>query len=298
MLLGGFHFLVAGMAFLDDGRDDNPGSEKDDESDGSKNHFHSYYLRYGLFLAYTLIIEPAYFMKMTTRLNQGYGFITTTLRDTREGAVIMAYKSQATGEAILGEDAKQYAGHEKWAGLMFGGIAGTIGRTKTKGRFLEMGAGPGFLAVMLAQRYPDIDFTLVDLSPDMADVAREQIKQKGTAIKYRYLVGDVADTAFMAEVGVYDCVYTTFSLHHWKDRETGLKNLWNVVAAGGALIIHDFRRINWLGALMGSGGLGKSVRSAFKPKELEDALHKVGADDIDVRTFPWSPFQTVIARKQ
>lgn len=210
----------------------------------------------------------------------------------------MSEKVPFPGEAILGEEARHYAGHEKYAGLMYGGTMKTIRRAKQYGRFLEMGAGPGFLAVMLAERCPDIDFTLVDLSPDMAEVAHEYIAKKKISFNYRYLVGDVADTVFMAELGTYDCVYTTFSLHHWRDPETGLKNLWNVISPGGVLVIHDFRRIGWPGTLFGSGGMGKSIRSSFTPKALEAVLRKIGVDDFRIKAFPWSPFQTVIARKK
>jgi len=206
---------------------------------------------------------------------------------------------QVADGAILGEDARHYAGHQKYASIMYRGIVDNIGSLKQNGRFLEMGAGPGFLAVMLAKKYSDIDITLVDFSPDMADVAVEYIGGSGIEKgRLHYIVGDVADTAFMQELGTYDCVFTTFSLHHWSNPEVSLINLWRAVERGGVLYIHDFRRIGWLAALLGSGGLGKSVRSSFTPRELKALLeNKVGIKDVRVETRLHSPFQTVIARK-
>jgi hypothetical protein len=50
------------------------------------------------------------------------------------------------------EKVHKYAeGHKKYAGLMYRGMVKRVGAIKSSGRFLEMGAGPGFLAVMMAQ---------------------------------------------------------------------------------------------------------------------------------------------------
>lgn len=201
--------------------------------------------------------------------------------------------------AIVGEAARHYAGLKKWAGIMYRGIAATIGRSASRGRFLEMGAGPGFLAVMLAVKYPGITFTLADLSPDMADIAGEHISKSGAdASRFSYAVGDVCDRGFVESLGQFDCVYSTFSLHHWQEPEAALDNLWRVVAPGGVLVIHDFRRIGWLAALSGNGGMGKSVKRSFKPEELRKLLQQSGAADITVRTPVFSVFQTVTAWKQ
>jgi SAM-dependent methyltransferase len=154
------------------------------------------------------------------------------------------------------------------------------------------------MAVILAKKYPGITLTLVDLSPDMAKAATGYINESGMARRIRYLVGDGGDAAFINALGAYDCVYTTFSLHHWREPETSLRNLWQAVAPGGVMVVHDFRRINWLASLAGSGGMGKSIRSSFKPEEMKSMLQKIGATDVSVKALPWSLFQTAVAKKQ
>ena len=112
------------------------------------------------------------------------------------------------------ERARQYAaGHKKWAGLMYGGMVKRVRGLKVSGRFLEMGAGPGFLAMMLAREYPAIKITAVDLSPDMVEVAKEYIARYKLADRISYVVGDVGDRELMQSLGKYNFVYSTLSLH-------------------------------------------------------------------------------------
>ena len=83
-------------------------------------------------------------------------------------------------EAITGmQEACRYAAsHHKYSGLMYGSFIKSINKLGLSGRYLEMGAGPGFLAMMLADRRQDIEITAVDLSPDMVAVAGELIREK------------------------------------------------------------------------------------------------------------------------
>jgi 2-polyprenyl-3-methyl-5-hydroxy-6-metoxy-1,4-benzoquinol methylase len=196
------------------------------------------------------------------------------------------------------EKVHKYAeGHKKYAGLMYQGMVKRVGAIKSSGRFLEMGAGPGFLAVMMAQEYPDIAITAVDLSPDMAAVAKEYISENGLADRIDYVIGDVGDRELIQRLGKFDLVYATYSLHHWKDPENALLNLWNAVADDGALYIYDFRRSGLLCRLPFKGGLIDSMKAAFTPQEIKAVLKKIGTTKYTIESgFP-GLMQSVIARK-
>jgi len=165
------------------------------------------------------------------------------------------------------------------------------------GDYLEMGAGPGLLAVMVARQNPEINITAVDLSSDMAAVADEYITENKLENRIRYLVGDVSDEKMVENLGKFNFVYSTFSLHHWEEPEKSLRNLWNAVADNGMLYVYDFRRIGWLCSLPLGGGEIESMRASYSPKEIRGIMEKIGITDYKIRTsFPFL-FQTVIARK-
>jgi 2-polyprenyl-3-methyl-5-hydroxy-6-metoxy-1,4-benzoquinol methylase len=211
----------------------------------------------------------------------------------------MVVRTEQKEEDLWGkEKVHKYAeGHKKYAGLMYGGMVKRVGAIKSSGRFLEMGAGPGFLSVMMAQKYPEIVITAVDLSPDMAAVAKEYISENGLADRIDYVIGDVGDQELIQRLGKFDLVYATYSLHHWKDPENAILNLWNAVAEGRALYIYDFRRSGLLCRLPFKGGIFESMKAAFTPKEIKVVLKKIGVTKYTIESgFP-GLMQSVIARK-
>jgi len=47
-----------------------------------------------------------------------------------------------------------------------------------KGKYLEVGAGPGVLTVEIARTYPGVEITALELLPDMVRVGREYVARK------------------------------------------------------------------------------------------------------------------------
>jgi len=129
----------------------------------------------------------------------------------------MPQRIEQKEEAIGGvEEARKYAeAHKKYARLMYRAFFKELGALHVSGDYLEMGAGPGFLAIMIAERDPDVNITAVDLSLDMATVANEYINERKLQDRINYVVGDVGDQDMMEGLGKFDLVYSTFSLHHW-----------------------------------------------------------------------------------
>ena len=205
----------------------------------------------------------------------------------------------AQEEEIAGIDnARKYAEkHKKYAGLMYRGILKDIRANGISGNYLEMGAGPGLLAVMVARQNPEINITAIDLSPGMATVANEYISKNGLENRIRYLVGDVNDEKMLQKLGKFNFVYSTFSMHDWKAPENSLRNLWNSVEDKGMLYIYDFKRIGWLCSLPLRGREIESMRASYSPNEIRDIFRKIGITDCRITTpFPLL-FQSIIAHR-
>jgi 2-polyprenyl-3-methyl-5-hydroxy-6-metoxy-1,4-benzoquinol methylase len=202
-------------------------------------------------------------------------------------------------EAIGGiEEARKYAqAHRKYDGLMYRAFLKDLKALRISGNYLEIGAGPGFLAVMIAERNPDVSITAVDLSPEMVAVANEYINERKLQDRIHCVVGDVGDQDMMEGLGKFDLVYSTFSLHHWKDPEASIPNLWNAVKDNGILYIHDFKRVWWLCFLPLEGGEIVSIKASYTPKEIGVILQELGITNYKIKTlFPFF-LQSIIACK-
>jgi SAM-dependent methyltransferase len=91
---------------------------------------------------------------------------------TRTFVLSMHYRALAIGRAVIGE-------------LNLAGVK----------RLLDVGGGPGTYSVLIAQAYPEIHCTVLDL-PDVVAVADELIRQQGCQERVRTLAGDYRTTTF------------------------------------------------------------------------------------------------------
>jgi 3-hydroxy-5-methyl-1-naphthoate 3-O-methyltransferase len=91
---------------------------------------------------------------------------------TRSFVMAMHDKAVGTGRAIL-----------RWLDL--------AGRK----RLLDVGGGPGTISVLIAQAFPEIHCTVLDL-PAIVNVARELIESQGAAARVSVLAGDYHTTPF------------------------------------------------------------------------------------------------------
>ncbi len=116
-------------------------------------------------------------------------------------------------------------------------VARRVAALQPGGRVLEVGPGPGHLAVRLARLAPNLRIVGLDVSPDMARRARRRAINKRVADQVRMQVGDVAALPFPD--GTFDLAVSTFSLHHWEDAAVGLAEIHRVLRPGGTLLLYD-----------------------------------------------------------
>ena len=100
-------------------------------------------------------------------------------------------------------------------------------------RVLDIGCGPGQLAVELAQR--GLRVTATDLDPAM--VERAEIRLAAVDPAADAVVADVAALPF--DDGAFDLVVSTLSLHHWGDVPAGAREIARVLAPRGRALVFD-----------------------------------------------------------
>ena len=124
--------------------------------------------------------------------------------------------------------------------------------------------------------------TAVDVDPDEIRRAREKAARAASAGQARpeFLVADVARMPF--DDASFDLVVSTFSMHHWDDKEAGLAEVWRVLRPGSRALIWDLRR-------------GFSLFHLRTPDPL-DGLAEAPLELRDVREWAW-PFGFTFFRR-
>lgn len=203
-------------------------------------------------------------------------------------------------EAITGIDrARKYAeDQKKYVKFLYAPLLKDVKALKLDGDFLEIGAGPGLLSILIAERNPNVNITIADISSDMVTVADEYVKAKNLQGRIRCLVVDANDEGTIARLGQFDLVYSTFSMHHWKDPIKSISNLWSSVKDNGLLYIYDFKRVWWLSHLPIKSGDIDSIRASYTPLEIRNMLKKLNITNFELKTrFPCF-IQSIIACKK
>jgi SAM-dependent methyltransferase len=107
------------------------------------------------------------------------------------------------------------------------------------GSVLDVGCGPGHLAIRLA-RDLDLEVTALDLDPAMiAQAIKNANRLMPAADRPVLVVGSVDYLPFADET--FDVVVSTFSSHHWANPKVGLTEIGRVLRPGGRAIIWDFK---------------------------------------------------------
>ena len=194
------------------------------------------------------------------------------------------------------QSARRYAEMAERLPVQYRGFLKELKALGIRGRYLEIGPGPGILAATIAQDNPDVQITGVELSPHMASVAREYVEGKGLEDRVQFVVGDAGDGDLINALGKFDLVYGTYTLHHWKDPRKVICNLIGAVTDGGALYLYDLRRVWWLYWVPVRDGFWDSIRAAYVAGEIQGMFRELGVDRYEIKkVFPF--MQSIIVRK-
>lgn len=119
---------------------------------------------------------------------------------------------------------------------------------QAQGEAVDLGCGPGYLAVELARHAPGLHVTGIDLSDQMLAEAERFAAQVGYEDQVSFRRGDVARIPFPDNS--LDLVVSTLSLHHWSDPVAVLDEIARVLREpqphaeqpSGAFLVFDLRR--------------------------------------------------------
>ena len=199
-------------------------------------------------------------------------------------------------ESFSGPDnARQYAESAKKSMLRYRTFLKKLESLDIKGKYLEIGAGPGVLTTEIARIHTTVEITAVELSQDMATVGREYVADNGLEDRIEFLVGSAEDESLINSLGKFNLVYCTYTLHHWEDAEKAIRNLSRVLADGGVLYLYDLRRVWWLYWAPIRNGFFNSIRAAYTPAEVKSMLQRLDFEHSEIRNeFPF--MQSVFTR--
>ena len=195
------------------------------------------------------------------------------------------------------ENANKYLNDAKNASkARFSNFLSSLKKLDIKGRYLEIGSGPGILTQVVATQHPNAEIIANDISPEMIKLAQQDLAEDlKTRIKYK--IGDACNINSIKDLGTFDLIYSTFTLHHWDDAELAIKNLSSMLNDNGLLYIHDLKRVFWLYYIKSKSGFFKSIRAAYRPDEIKTMLNEIGIKNYKIETiFPFF-MQSILIRK-
>jgi SAM-dependent methyltransferase len=155
---------------------------------------------------------------------------------------------------------------------------------------LEIGPGPGWIGIQLAQSHPAVRVTGIDTSAAFVLIANENSRREGVADRVAFTLGDATEMKGLADDS-FDAVFSSQSFHYWDPPECALDQIARVLKPLGVFCIGDDRRdMNWQGklqVLLGRCFLSRrigtawaqSVMGCLTPSEAADVLQRSGLRD-------------------
>lgn len=169
---------------------------------------------------------------------------------------------------------------------------------KESPKILDLGAGTGLLTKYLLEKYPEAEFTLIDLSEEMLKIAENRFKCNNN---FKYIVADYS-TYDLANS--FDMVVSSLSIHHLEDEDKKklYKKVYNSLNQGGIFLnadqvigstpnIDKIYQKNWLQKIEENNFSGPEKNTAIErmkfdnPATLENNLKWLtdcGFKDVDV----------------
>jgi ubiquinone/menaquinone biosynthesis C-methylase UbiE len=143
------------------------------------------------------------------------------------------------GAQIFAGTAEYYARYRlRFPAAVLDIIAARFGLDGT-GRLLDLGTGPGQLAIPLAGHFAEV--VAIDVSAEMIVEGQRQAERAGVT-NIHWLTGRAEETS--PDVGLFRLV-TIGNAFHWMDQPTMLRRLEELVAPGGAVAMFGMGGSHW-----------------------------------------------------
>jgi ubiquinone/menaquinone biosynthesis C-methylase UbiE len=162
------------------------------------------------------------------------------------------------------------------------------------GYVLDVGTGPGDIAVLFASRAPALRFLAIDLGEHMLGLARRNVVSARLVDRVEIARLDAKATGRPA--GSFDMVISNSLVHHIPDPEELFRELRRVARPGAGLFIKDLHRpasTSELNTLVDKYAAGctpyqtqtflDSLHAALTVDEVTTMLRRLGWDDVQAR---------------
>lgn len=194
-------------------------------------------------------------------------------------------------------------------------VAGALALAVNRGRALDVGTGPGYVAVEVARGQPGLQIVGLDLATPMVEQARRYAAWAGFDGRGMWPRADGHRLPFPDES--FDLVFSSFALHHWEDPVRVLDEMARVLRPGGRYYVADLCREPNLfqrlfayasipalslafGSYRGYGGYYESLRAGYTRAEAEELLSRSALPPGQVRLdSTWFvPVVTITSRRE
>lgn len=166
-------------------------------------------------------------------------------------------------------------------------VEGALAQGVARGLALDLGTGPGYVAVEIARQQPGLRMVGLDLAAPMVDKARRYATW--TRLDGRALWPQADGHYLPFADASFDLVFSSFALHHWQDPLCVLNEMARVLRPAGRYYVADVcREPNLLqrllayasipaislafGSYRGYGGYYESLRAGYTRAEARDLL--------------------------
>lgn len=104
-------------------------------------------------------------------------------------------------------------------------------------RILELGAGPGRLAIQIKTEHPAVEAHALEFDPSMISRAKRNASAADVAITFRH-----ANMTQLADERAFDRIYSTMTFHHLSPtaKLAALRAARRALKPGGAFVVVDF----------------------------------------------------------
>ncbi len=144
-------------------------------------------------------------------------------------------------------------------------------RDRTSATVLEIGSGPGWIGIMLAQRHGGIKVTGVDVSSEYVAIANRNAARESVSDRVATRLGDARELSQFADRS-FGAVISNQSLHYWQPPKLVFDEISRVLKPGGAFCIGDDRRDLTLVARL-TVSIGKWILSRAVRKSWIDSIN-------------------------
>lgn len=152
------------------------------------------------------------------------------------------------------------------------------------GSVLDVGCGPGDILVNLAQHDGNTELFGTDPSPQMIRAAEKKIRKKGLEGRITLKQGSSRNIPFQRK---FDLVVSSFSFHHWMQKDESLNHLSGFVSDSGRIVMFELDRDQFPGKLpfVSAHTLSANMEKEFQVEGFQTDLKSIPHSGIMMLVF-------------